>query len=316
MSQIAFSPEWLTQFSDPYAVLGLSVSADDRRVLKRYHAIAKHLHPDSFGGTDTAEAEVANQILSRLINPAYQEIKQEKGRAETLARLRMRVRDTARQSRPIASTAQAQSLLDAPSHSLDMLYEQAIASMADVQYTPLSQFLIITPQLLELNTIYLYIKIGAPEIREKRTGVIPAVAARPIQYATLSPDAIATTGPSYAERHAQRAREYLKKRNWSMAVQELRDAIRLEPTQGEFHALLAIAYLMQNLPGMAKVHCRQALKLDPGNQLAIRYAKKLGIEVVLPPISSSADSSGRQASKPSNSADPRKGLFGLFGKRQ
>lgn len=313
MSQIAFSPEWLTQFSDPYAVLGLSVSADDRRVLKRYHAIAKQLHPDSFGGAATAEADVANQILTRLINPAYQEIKQEKGRAETLARLRMGVRDKARRSRPVASTAQAQSLLDAPSHSLDMLYEQAIASMAEIQYNPLSQFLVVTPQLLELNTIYLYIKIGAPEIREKRTGVIPAAAARPVQYTTLSPDAIASTGPSYAERHAQRAKEYLKKRNWSMAVQELRDAIRLEPTQSEYHALLAIAYLMQNLPGMAKVHCRQALKLDPNNQLANRYAKKLGIEATAPPPSPAAN--GSPSSKEPDASDSRKGLFGLFGKR-
>jgi hypothetical protein len=43
MPQADFSTEWVHRFTDPYALLGVSVAADDRRILKRYHAIAKQL---------------------------------------------------------------------------------------------------------------------------------------------------------------------------------------------------------------------------------------------------------------------------------
>lgn len=316
MTHLAFSAEWLTQFSDPYSVLGIAVSADDQRVLKRHRAIAKLLHPDALANATAEDAVLASQILARLVNPAYQEIKSENGRAEVLARLRMDIRYKSRQSPPTPSTAESQALLESPSHSLDTLYEDAIASFAEKQYSPLSQFPIITPQILELNAIYLYIKIGSPEILEKRTGVIPAVAARPISYAPVPDVPAGKSEPSYAERHAERAKEYLKKRNWSMAVQELRDAIRLEPDRGEFHALLAIAYFMQNLPGMAKVHCRQALKLDPKNPLALRYAPKLGVETgTSAPASRPSPKGDRPLSASAPSRENRKGLFGLFSKR-
>jgi curved DNA-binding protein CbpA len=332
MTQISFSTAWLKLSSDPYAVLGVSVSADDRRVLKRYHTLAKLLHPDVFVNAEPEAAEIAHQVLSRLINPAYQELKQEKGRAEVLARLRMEVRAQAREALPAPSTPQAQALLDAPSHSVDTLYEQAIATLAEIQYQALTKFPAITTHLLEVNAVYLYVKnvkIGEPSIREKRTGVIPVTASRPFPTTPPGPPATSTSSstPSYAERHYQRAQEYLKKRHWSMAVQELRDAIRLEADRSDCHTLLAIAYYMQNLPGMAKVHCRQALKLDPQNQLARRYAPKLGISAAdfpsqtngqgsSPPSSKAKGNNGSRAGSTSNgrSPAPRRGLFGLFGK--
>jgi curved DNA-binding protein CbpA len=303
MSQILFSPDWLWQFSDPYAVLGVSVSADDRRVLKRYRSIAKLLHPDSYT-TDPLLKEFATQVFARLVNPSYQKLKQDSGRAENIASLRYRVRQISREDPSfMPGSSVAQQLLRTPPQSIDIIYEEAIARLAELQYQQLAQFAIITEQVGELNLVYLRSKMGEPMMREKRTGIVPIDQAQPIEF---SPVAIAKdkadTNHYYAERHYQRAQEYVKKSNWSLAVQELRDAIRIDANRSDYHALLAKAYLMQNLPGMATVHFRQALKLNPKDPLAVEYVQKLKINMDAPKHNSKGDKTG--------------GLFGLFAKKR
>lgn len=46
MSQTLLPPGWVEKLCDPYAVIGISVFADDRQIFKRYHTLAKLLHPD------------------------------------------------------------------------------------------------------------------------------------------------------------------------------------------------------------------------------------------------------------------------------
>lgn len=303
MAQTSFSSEWLKLFSDHYAVLGLSVTADDRRVLKRYRTVAKQLHPDMYQMSDEGTQTLASQILARLVNPAYQKLKQDNGRAETMATLRFRVRRAAKDTPLNPSGELAKRLMTVPSHSLDTLYEEAIAELAQHQYNPLEQFESITQQLGELNLVYLHLKMGEPLLREKRSGIVPQKEARPIQFVAVDP----SDRPSeltYAQRHYQRSQEYIKKQNWSMAVQELRDAIRLEPEESQYHAVLAKVYLMQNLQGMAKVHFRQALKLDPKNQLALKYAPQFDLQV--------------NGATPTPPAPPPKrsgGLLGIFSRK-
>ncbi|MDX2215127.1 MAG: DnaJ domain-containing protein [Oculatellaceae cyanobacterium bins.114] len=306
MSQITFSPDWLRKFTeDPYAVLGASVSADDSRILKRYRSVAKLLHPDSF----TAELEIATQIFARLVSPAYQKIKQDKGRAEVMAMLRFRVRRMSREEMPEPKGDVARQLLKTPLQSVDILYEEAVSNLAELQYQQFEQFEQITDELSELNLVYLRVKMGEPLIREKRNGIIPVEEVRPLEFdSRLRKEAEPSTSPpgnyaNYALRHYQRAQEYMKKSNWSLAVQELRDALRIEADRSEFHALLAKAYLMQNLPGMATVHFKQALKLNPKDPLALEYAQKLKIDL--------------NNSTNGKSADPKAGgFFGMFAKKR
>ncbi|MBF2089151.1 MAG: DnaJ domain-containing protein [Synechococcales cyanobacterium K44_A2020_017] len=305
MAQNSFSSEWLKTLSDPYAVLGLSVSADDRRVLKRYRIVAKQLHPDVYQATEDATKSLAGQILARLVNPAYQKLKQDSGRAEVMATLRFRVRRAAKDA-PIAPQGSlAKRLLTVPSHSLETFYEEAIASLIDHQYQALDQFEATTLQLGELNLVYLQLKMGEPLLREKRSGIVPKKEAQPIQFASI-PTEERQPELSYAQRHYHRAQEYIKKKNWSMAVQELRDAIRLEPEHGQYHAVLARVYLVQNLQGMAKVHFRQALKLDPENPLALKYAEQVNLTV----------NGAQPAPKPTEPQQKRNGLLGIFSRKR
>ncbi|PSB67705.1 molecular chaperone DnaJ [filamentous cyanobacterium CCP1] len=317
MTQIFF-PEWLNQFStNPYAVLGLSVAADDRRVLKRYHAIAKRLHPDSDPIADGAMRDRASQMLARLVNPAYQRLKQEKTRAEEIAILRLRAKSLSREGGILPKSEVAQQLLKMPPQEVDVFYEQTIASLAESQYHPLSQFEYITQQIAELNVLYLHLKANEPTLREKPTGIMSAKQAKPAQF-TPSTVETAQIAVSYAQRHYDRAKQYAKQEVWQQVVLELRDAIRLEPNRSEYHSLLATAYLMQHLTGMAKVHFRQALKFNPNDPLALRYAAKLGI------VSPSAIPPTAPTPPPNKTSSPRNtppkgggtGLFSLFGKRK
>lgn len=295
------SPEWLQQISDPYAVLGLSVAADNSRVLKRYRTIAKLLHPDSFAIGETPHKSLASQMLAQVVNPSYQRLKQENGRAETLAMLRFRVRRLSRDEPLAPLSAMSTQLVHTPQADVEVFYEQAIAHLADAQYRELGQLERTIKQLNELNLVYLRLKMGEPLIREKRTGIVSATDAKPIQFTPVTPDASPST-TDYAQRHYLRAHAYMEKSNGSAAIQELRDAIKIEPNKSEYHALLAKAYLIQNLQGMARVHFKQALKLNPKDSLALEYARKLKIEIEQP--------------TPPNSKSKSSGLFGLFAKKR
>ena len=310
MSQISFSPDWLRQFSDPYAVLGLSVTADDRRVLKRYRTIAKLLHPDSYINADRETGNAATQMFARLVSPTYQKLKQDKGRAENLALLRFRVRRMNRED-PFAPTSDvARRLLATALTEVDVFYEQAVSKLAETQYIPLIQFETVTQQLGELNLAYLQMKMGGPMIREKRAGIMAApTPPPPMQYTATFSDSDKST-VDYAQRHYHRAQEYAIKANWAMVVRELQDAMKIDPHKGEYHSLLAKAYLMQDLPIMAKVHFRQALKLNAEDPLALMYAKKFNL-VPTAPTSLSAPSAAKKTQRPASG-----GLFGLFAKKR
>ncbi len=295
MTQLLFSPEWLNLLTDSYAVLGISVAADERRVLKRYRSVAKLLHPDSLAQADPATMALASQLLARLVNPAYQRLKQEKERSETVATLRIRVRRMSREEAPLPQSPIARRLLNLPLHEADVYYEQSITELAEQQYHKFEQFESTTAQLTELNLAYLRLKMGEPVIREKRTGIVSAPQAKPPQFA---PGHDGQMSVNYAQRHYYRAQEYAKKATWPQVVAELRDAIRLEPDRAEYHSLLARAYLMQNLSGMAKVHFRQALKFNPRDPLALQYAERLKLI------------------EPAPAAVKTGGLFSLFGKKR
>jgi curved DNA-binding protein CbpA len=280
MPQIVFSNDWLTHLSDPYAVLGISLAADDRRVLKQYHTVAKCLHPDRHIGKDAATHAFVGQLVAKLINPAYEQLKQEKHRSEVIALLRIQVQQMVRQGSLIPKSDVARQLMRQPVQTAEVFYEQQVSQLALNLYSSFDRFEGIVNQLRELNLVYLQLKMGAGNqvLREKRTGLVPSVP--PTNRVASPPVIIATPEPkSYATRHHDRAKQYLEKGAYDKAIQELRDALRMEASNAEYHALLSYAYLCSNLSGMAAVYCRQALKLEPSHKLANQIAKKLNIQV-------------------------------------
>lgn len=318
MPHAAFSPEWLNRFTDPYALLGVSVAADERRILKRYRVVAKQLHPDALVDVPADLRQLADQVLPKLVNPAYQRLKQDKGRNEVLAALRFKVRRLSRDQQLQPTSKPGKYLLDVAETEVDVFYEQAVDQLCDRQYESLAEFETLTQQLSELNLVYLRRKMGAPVIREKRSGLVTA--------ATLSPDPLtdasvngnkASMGQMYADRHYGRAQEYLKGKNVQAAIQELKDALKIDPQNSSYHCLMGQAYLMQKLPGMAKVHFKQALRLNPKNAVALKYARQLNLDMTDPSPRPAAPPTQDKAKQPDSQppANPKRSLFGgLFSK--
>lgn len=104
-----------------------------------------------------------------------------------------------------------------------------------------------------------------------------------------------------AQRHLKRAQEQFKMKKYNEAVTELRDAIKVDPSQSEFHAWLAKVHLEKGLPGMAAISVRQALKLNSQDELALECQKR--IEAIAP------------TSDAAKTEKPATGLAGLLSRK-
>lgn len=278
MAHGSFPADWLNRFADPYAVLGIAVTADDRRVLKRYRNVARFLHPDSQAQADAGTKQLATDLFAKIVNPAYENLKQEKNRKESSAMLRFQVRKLTQKGPLEPKSDRARALMKHPANGVDVFYEQAVAELADTQYQPLANFAEVTEQLGELNLVYLQLKMGEVMVnREKRTGLVAAQPAQPASF-TPAPER-REASESYDRRHYRRAQEYTKKGAWDQAIQELKDAIKIDAKQSDYHALLGVAYLKKNIAGMARTHLRRALELNPHDTIALRFASQAGVPV-------------------------------------
>ncbi|MEH2249722.1 J domain-containing protein [Nostoc sp.] len=277
MSQTFLPPEWLKQLCDPYAVLGISVSADDRQIFKRYHTIAKLLHPDRNTKNRNPNKKLATAILSHLINPAYEQLKHRDKRFIAIAMLQSDTRVLQQQALS-SQSAIAEKIMKMSPPQAELFYEEAIACYAEAQYKSLHQFYQVTQQISILNLVYLQLHKPDLFLPQKAVRIIPEVEVKPVELTLDEKTNVKPVLTNYAQRHYQRAIEYVKLTKWTLAVQELRDAIKLEPNNSDYYALLGLVHLQQKFIGMARVYIRQALKLNPENSLALKYAPGLKIQ--------------------------------------
>lgn len=278
-------PEWLELLLDPYAVLGISVNADERQIFKRYHNLAKLLHPDNNIKSDDQDSELAQAVFTNLINPAYEQLKQTKKRLDVLQILRSEAKHLDRQKVLTSPISIAKEMIVKSTQEAELIYEEAIAHQAVTQYKSLEQSYQITKQLCILNLVYLWLPNNESPLITSTLEVKPASLDNEAQPAAvkvadlkISEHTNAKLTTNYAQRHYERALQYTKQQNWAIAVEELRDAIKLEPNNGDYYALLGVVHFQQQLIGMAKVYIRQALKLNPQQPLALKYAIKLNIQ--------------------------------------
>jgi len=143
-------------FNDYYAVLGLPLTAEASIVRKRYLAIAKCLHPDVHGRS-SEDKQVATLYLSKLVNPAYDVLSQERERTEYSAILKLLGKRLMKRNHKFSphSELAKQYLL-----SQDMNYEQTIKEVAQAQYHDLEQALENICLLSELNLVHILLQEG------------------------------------------------------------------------------------------------------------------------------------------------------------
>lgn len=276
----SFQDEWITLAEkDPYAALGISLNAEDRRILKRYRQVAKLLHPDVQVNSDAPISQASEQLIARVINPAYQRLKQEKSRSDTLVNMRFHVRQLDSQGKLTPSFESAQQLLRIPDAEVEIFYENTVNQLVTHQFDSTDNFARVLSGLRQLNLVFLYRKIKTSQpIRPRDIGLVPVEETKPSVESNEQVDEQTPSEPpviNYAEKYGIRARTYLRQGNYDLAIQELREALKIVPNGVELHSMLGQAYLMKKSYGMARVHIKRVLELNPNHSVALKYSQVL-----------------------------------------
>ncbi|MTJ14443.1 molecular chaperone DnaJ [Anabaena sp. UHCC 0187] len=279
MSQNSLPTEWLNLLIDPYAMLGVSVNADERQISKRYYVLAKQLHPDNYINNNKPDQELASAVFTQLINPAYEQLKHTKKRLNTIAILRSEAKILDSYKAVGIQVSIIQVIATMSAQEAELFYEDAVRSYSTAQYQSVSQSYQVTQQLNALNIVYLSSQQSKRPLTNEPKPIISQQETKTVEK-TLSSNTILNPDPiNYAQRHYERAVEYSNQEQWNLAVQELRDAIKLNSANSDYYALLGVVHFQQKFIGMAKVYIRQALKINPQQPLALKYASLLQIQV-------------------------------------
>lgn len=296
-------------FADHYAVLGIPVDSEIKDIRKRYLKIARSLHPDSLSSASETEKQQATEILSKLVNPAYEKLSQEQEWTEYGIVLRLKGQQLGRQAEAIAGVGElATQLISAK--NLEEAYKTSVQSLAETQYQNLNELLGTIGQISELNLVYLVRKHGQLEASSQMRQPVTAQVGHPHPAnppSTFTPVTAPKTSP--IEQSYRRAEEFLNRDNLAGAILELRDALQIDPNNARCHGLLGLIYLRQNQPTMAKIHVNKALQIDPTETNALKTRQQL--EKGTP--AKAGAKPGVNNSKNNKPDKPGGGLFGLFG---
>jgi tetratricopeptide (TPR) repeat protein len=302
--------------TDYHAILGVALDADAKAIRKRYLKIARKLHPDSLRDSSSEERQKANELLSKMVNPAYESLTQEKVMTEHMIVLRLRGQRLSRDTSVTLQSEAAQAI--AQSNNASSAYANSLKALAEEQYEAVDQVLDLIGQISELNLAYLMSTSGGSGAKGASASTpAPATASSTATNAASSRQKTAPPPPpspkqqreAIIESYQRRAAEFASKKDYSRAILEMRDAIKSHPTNGQCHAQLASYYLQAGQAKMAKIHLKRALELDPGNTLAQQLEPKLNQGTT----GKASRSSGSPKSTPPKS---KGGLFGLFGGKQ
>ena len=284
-------------FTDHHAVLGVAVDAEAKDIRQRYLKIARRLHPDSCSAQSEAEKQWASQLLSKLVNPAYEKLSSASSRAEYVVLLTQMGKRFVQESTSIELKNRLSKQL-AQTENIVQVYKTSLYQLAEKQYDSFDQVLQLIAQISELNLVYLMRREG----KEIQSSLPP-------QGASTKPGEPKRDTPpppepeSVVEQYYRRAQVLMVKNNFAQARVELQDALKLDPNNSRCHSLIGVVYLKQNQNTMAKIHVRKALQLNPQEPLALK--SKQFLDQV-------AQKAGGQTSAYSNTTGG--GLFGgMFG---
>jgi curved DNA-binding protein CbpA len=278
---------------DHHAILGVSLDADHKEIRLKYLRIAQKLHPDTCKA-DSEGKKLASQMLSRLVNPAYEQLSNKNYLTEHQLILRqIGKRYGEKSDRMTFASESAKKLLQAE-HNLNQAYNQLLKELTNDQYQNIDKVLTKTAMISELNLVYLMLTHKQGINREERVirnasklPDLPKATQTPVNQQT-NPQPQATskmpqskplveepTIESKVASYLRRAKEYITKGNFNDAVVELKDALRIDPNNSTCHALMGQAYLRQNQVTMAKVHIKKAYEANPQDPAVIESKEEL-----------------------------------------
>ncbi|AFZ44130.1 heat shock protein DnaJ domain protein [Halothece sp. PCC 7418] len=307
----------LFQFNivDYHAVLGVPIGASSDLVRKRYLKVTRLLFPDIRHLNKQEDNDLADQLLSKLVNPAYENLfKNQSACSEHLLVLQQIGTRVAQQGKLRLKSKKAQELAQAGEKgNLDSIYQKYLNSIINQQYQDLDKALQKIALLSEFNLVYLMLKNGevaaqkkvsvqpkTPESSEPKPREAPSSKETQEQ---VSPE---EKMAKMVEPYLRRGKQFIDKQDYTKAIMELREALKLNSQNSQAHTLLGLAYVKQNQLGMAKIHINKALQIDPKNEMALEGKQVL--EKLL------KQGQGTDGGKKANG---NRGLLGgLFGKKK
>ena len=304
---------FLYDCEDHHAVLGLPVDAPQEAIRVRYLQITRQLHPDRRRLSRSEDGPIADKLLAKLVNPAYEALfKNKELRTEHKFVLDATAKRLAAEGSPPPLRSEVAQQLARAGRDLERRYRSALKELAGRLFDDVNQATTLIGELSELNLVYLFRQalegksatgnavapaVGAaaptPTERTESAANPAAASASPPDAGTAAPantnsraaqprSAPSAAVPNERERLAamvdpylRRARASLDNKSYPQAVLELRDALALDPKSATCHGLLGYAYLRQNQLGMARVHTRKALQLDAKEAYALVTQKEL-----------------------------------------
>lgn len=308
--------------TDHHAVLGVSLDANPKEIRLRYLKIAQQLHPDKCR-SDKAKMKVAGQILSKLVNPAYEQLSRKNAFAEhqlVLTQIGKRLAEN--KDKVAVNSSQAQELLQA-GDTAELVYQKLLKKLATEQYVSLKQADEKIEAISELNLIYLMLqgdrRINHNQSTAKtnspptKTPINPAP-----DSSTNSTSAVEEpTAESRVAAFVDRAQQYISKGEFDLAIAELKDALRIDPNDGIAHAVMGRAYLHKRQLTMAKVHIGKAYKAEPHNPIVTDSKKALDKLMRVADKSKRSHPDSAQKSDGKNSKPGNSGFFsGFFGSKK
>jgi curved DNA-binding protein CbpA len=312
-------------FTDYHAILGAPIDADFKEIRKRYLGIARRLHPDSAALESEADRQISAEYLSKLVNPAYEKLSQEKSYAEHNVLLRLKGQQALKQQDTVVLTSDAARRV-ASAGDIDGAYKAALRDLLEMQYQQLDRTLEITGQISELNLVFLMRKESRGDSTQRRAAS-PATGTSSGTSSGLPRSGLSKPVPPPPPRetlvsaYLRRAAGFEAKQDYQRAILELRDALKLDPTNSACHSQLGVIYLKTNQATMAKIHFNKALELNPEDAVALDGKRRLEGPSAKP-ASKPDDKASRSILGRSGKPNPKGeekgggGLFGLFGNKK
>ena len=314
--------------TDHHAILGVSIDANPAQIRLRYLKIAQKLHPDKCR-CDREKMKRSGQILSKLVNPAYEQLSRKNAFAEhQLILTQIGKRLVENREKISVNNQLAKELLNS-SQSLELLYPKLLKKLTEQQYDVIEQMKQEVEAISELNLVYLMLKsdrITQSQIKpvdqtsktsnsKKNVVQNSATVTQDTLGANVSTDE--STTESRVTAFVNRAQQYISRGEFDRAIKELKDALRIDPNHGIAHAVMGRAYLHKRQLTMAKVHIGKAFKANPHSQLVIDSKKALDklTRTANKSKTSNPDTVVKSSSK--NSKPANSGFFsGFFGSKK
>ena len=265
--------------TDYHAILGVPINADAKQIRLQYLKIAQKLHPDTCK-VDITQKQLASDILSKLVNPAYKQISRKNSYAEYQLVLTQVGNRLAEQADKITLASEITRELLTAGDKMELVYNKLVKNLVNKQYQSLDQVTHYIAQLSELNLVYLMLtqkqaakkEVSVSAESQNQSPAKAQASSSPSQDSQSAKNEV--TPKSRVDSYLRRAKEYMAKNSFAMAVSELRAALKIDPNHSTCHGLLGQAYLQQNQLTMAKVHINKAWEANPKDPVTIE-AKEL-----------------------------------------